>query len=255
MMESFKSIICLGLVVSLAQGCGNKSIESAEEGSTTSGGLVVSISTAWQDDSSNFETQQECTANGTAASPANVTCTVNVPETQLFYSKMKFTITHDTATCSLASFCPYYYQKSNAAGFDPDGTGTAVDCSATPVPDACYGGPAKELVPSFRPVTGGNTCIFSTSSTALEKTASAPNEKTSRQGDRHNRYLSNDYATANRAVANPAVAYEGYVASSMQDYTVSCEDKHGNNLSTITIYVIDSNGTSPTTNNRDSWNP
>lgn len=222
----------------------------------STGSLNVVISTAWEDVPGEFETHATCSVSGTADTPESETCTVEIPEAQLHYSKLKFDISR-TGDCALLNFYPYRYRKSNSATYTPIAASASVDCSKGGTTDdlpECWGGAAVELVPSFPDFTG----LFTTGLT-MEKIISSPNEKQ----EPGNRYVSNDkldktidvLQVPNDTDPDDGIddRHEGYVADTMSDYVIQCKDKWSNDLSIITVEIIDFDGSSPNTNDILSW--
>jgi len=120
----------------------------------------VEVTTSW-------EGHEETTSWGTCDVPSSLaagatsggtdyTCPdpIKIPEIELYYSSVHFTITSAQNSCKVMSFRPYFYVKSTAAAYN---TGAAVvDCSgavAAP-PIDCYGGAGTLIIPSF-PTNGG----------------------------------------------------------------------------------------------------
>jgi hypothetical protein len=267
-MESLKSILSLMLVGLLAVACGTKNLSSEDEESSSSGAVAVTVSTAWQTDSSEYTEQASCTATGTAASPATETCTVTIPEARLFYSYLKFDLTHSGSSCEIMRFYPYAYRKSTSAAYIPVGDTAAVDCSAPTAdddPDECWGGPATSIV------TDGYYDLYShlykTAETPLEVIIDPTNLKTG--GDRSLRWVANNLPAADQTVdvakgaanANAITIDEGYEYDAAavayynyyQDYKATCVDEYGNTTATITVIITDDNGFSPSTDEFDSW--
>jgi hypothetical protein len=244
---SVKKLFILSALLTLS--CAKKTdkeTSSVSSGSgivASAGNLNVVISTAWEDDASNFETHATCSASGTVLAPDNEVCTVSIPEGQLHYSKLKFNL-NSSGDCTLMFFRPYYYRKSTSATYTPLGAEDDIDCTSGGEA-ACWGGAAVELVPSFPDFMG----LFTTSS-SMEKISSSPNERLEQNGNRH---LSNDLVVRNLSLDDTDGIDEGYVANSMRDYLIQCQDKWANTLSSIRVDIIDFDGSNPTTDEIPSW--
>jgi len=202
----------------------SSSASSSTTSSGTTGNLYLKVSTAWETTPTIFETQITCRIpEGSATTSA--TCSGTVPEGQLHYSKIRFTVgTTNSSTCRILIFKPYYYVASNAAGFVPPwDTTTTVDCSVgAPDDAACYDGVAKEIVTSFPTYTG---MYFLTAEGAEQSyDASSANEI---------HHPSNRYTCNNKV--DPTAAVANYVANSMQNYVVECRDDHYNLQKQITL--------------------
>ncbi len=246
-------------ILVLGAACGKKTEQqtSIESGITDAvSGVSVTVSTAWEDDASNFEVHGSCSESGSKTSPGSSDCVIAIGEEKLNLSKLKFEVTR-SGTCAVINFRPYYYRTSINAAYTPPNQTTPVNCSAPGSDDdpiECWGGVAKELVTSFPRFRG----LFTTSD-SLEAIASSSNEKS----EYGNRYTSNDMPTIDRetdiAPDPDAVIYEGYVGvttpagGSMVDYSVNCIDQWSNVLASITIYILDFDGTNPSADEVPSW--
>ena len=164
----------------------------------------------------------------------NCPTTFAIPEIELYYSDIQFTITSSASTCKVISFRPYYYQLSTNVAFVTAG-GTTIDCSGgvtAPTAD-CYRGVGIAIIPSF-PTNGG---IYFLTATGLSKTFTASSANTKRQSggnfsNINNRWVANDASAATRA---SGIAGQ-LVANSLLDYRVVCSDSKDNQyMSTFTI--------------------
>ncbi|NDD03554.1 MAG: hypothetical protein EB078_01495 [Proteobacteria bacterium] len=84
------------------------------------------------------------------------TCDVEIPETMLHFSKLKFEVSASAGhTCDVVYMYPYYYLASRAPEFRDTWIDDKVDCAnlTSGFPDAqCYSGPATQIegFPRFR---------------------------------------------------------------------------------------------------------
>ena len=107
--------------------CGRKTL-ILEDGATgitavSTGTLSVKVSLAWVSTSDKYEVVQTCTKSGHSFSYETLDpiddayeCNINIPESRLFYSRIKFEVEKPVLTegCATIKFFPYYYRKSTA---------------------------------------------------------------------------------------------------------------------------------------------
>ena len=162
---------------------------ASSSGSTTttaslSGDLYLPVSTAWETTPTLFDTQITCKID--SGSPlVSTTCSGTIPEGQLHFSKIRFTVgTSNPDVCKMLIFYPYYYLASRSAAYAPPWDSTAsLDCSDTstaaggPSDSGCYDGVGTEILSSGFPDTIG---MYFLTADGLEKDydASSANEKT-----------------------------------------------------------------------------
>lgn len=203
------------------------STTSTTSSTTGTGNLYLIVSSAWETTPTDYTTQISCSVPTGSAVGTAVTCTGKIPEGQLYFSNLKFTVgTTTPSTCHTIIFRPYYYLASQAAGYIPPGSSSAVDCSASPIDSSCYNGVAKEIVPSFPDATG----IYFLTSTGNESDYDASSGNSLEMGT--NRYTCNNKVDKTAAVA-------GYVANTMQDYVAECRDEYFELQSKITLTIGD----------------
>jgi hypothetical protein len=204
---------------------------SAAATATTTAGLTADlylvVSSAWETTPTMFDTQITCTipsGSGTVSS----TCAGTIPEGQLHFSKLKFTVgTTNPSICKQLIFRPYYFIASTAGAYTPEGSTSAVDCSVGAPDDVgCYGGNAKEIVPSFPTYTG--RYFLTAEGLETSYTISSANEVFGTT----NRYTCNNKVDQTAAVA-------GYVANSMANYVVECRDQYYTLTKRITLTLGD----------------
>ncbi|MBS1961054.1 MAG: hypothetical protein JST04_02475 [Bdellovibrionales bacterium] len=194
---------------------------------TGSGDLYLIVSSAWETTPDSYVTQISCSVPSGSATGTAVTCSGKIPEGQLYFSNLKFTVgTTSSNTCHTIVFRPYYYVASTAAAYTPPGSTSAVDCSVLPLDGSCYNGAAKEIVPSFPDYSG----VYFLTSTGNEADYTISSGNTLQQGT--NRYTCNNKVDKTAAVA-------GYVANTMQDYVLECRDEYYELQRKITLTIGD----------------
>lgn len=124
---------------------------------TIDGNMYFKVETARYDTPDVKTTKATCQI--LAGDPSTTkTCTVTIPEEELYYSKFYMTFGTAAATasaCKVIIFKPFAYLASYDAAFiAPWGrNASAVDCSRSTAGSTlgagCYNGAAKEIVPSF----------------------------------------------------------------------------------------------------------
>lgn len=198
----------------------------------------------------------ECSVTSSAPT---ATCTVIVPEGRLYYSKLSFNFSWLPSQCNLMLFTPYSYKASSSASYLPPGADSAVDCTALPIPAACYGGAAVDLVPSF-PKFG--SLIYEPDETDLTITHS--DVQTVKSAHSHlygsNRWTVNDMATGkigSTATSTDLGGYgDGYIANTYVNYKFQCKD-HWDDPDTYTVNVVvkdeDSEAGNPTLDDHYTW--
>jgi len=184
-------------------------------------------------------------------------CSIQIPENQLYYSDLVFTVgTTETSVCATVTFTPYRFQRSNSATFEVDDVATTVDCSASPLDVKCLGGAITILTDlSYDPNVYTGIYFVPTESTySAQYTLKSSN--TMRQTDTDYSYKNNSNATNNLVTRTASLSslYNGggsaasvdYLANTMTDYTVECEDKWGNTLYKIEMIIGDDDSTTGT---------
>lgn len=228
-----------GALSSTLVSCGDppkKSTESASKevvvGAGEDSALFVGISTTWVN-TEEAKSFGSCVVS-TMVQPETVsTCKLRVPEGQLYYSKLNITIGTKLADlCPVVRFTPYRYQISATDGYlTPDGS--ELKCATEAGKTAgCWGGAATQMVPDFPKYKG----VFQVSAYTPNYTyESASDTVTGWYGSRTNRGVVNNLASADRASTGIA----GYIASSMVDYTIVCEDLWAHPIYTIVLTLVD----------------
>ncbi|MGZ6478453.1 MAG: hypothetical protein ACXWQE_04070 [Bdellovibrionales bacterium] len=170
-----------------------------------------------------------CTA--TTANPV-VTCTVAVEEGRLYFSELNLNFSWLMGQCKLLTFSPYFYKASTSAVYLPPSATATVDCTANPIPPACFGGAAPELVPQFPNFTG--LIYFPDESTPfvpLFKTVKITSGYS--HGSNSNRHVVNDlpaakvgntYTAAQLETGAPFNAGDGYIGGTYRNYKFACRD-------------------------------
>jgi len=121
---------------------------------TVTGDLYFKIETARQDRPEIKTTQLTCQIF--AGDPASKTCTLTMPEEELYYSKFYMTFgTGNPLACKVMNFTPFAYLGSYSTTFmapwlyGPTAVDCNVDTSGEALTSGCYNGAAKELIASF----------------------------------------------------------------------------------------------------------
>lgn len=269
-MKSYQSkIIALACIASLClsscsqdEGTGSNDFGSigggggGTSGSASSGTpLYLNVSTQYDDG----DEEQEITYHGTCEiDPTNlaandITCTLSIPEGMLHFSKTLISVgTNNSVLCPRIEFAPYYRRVSNSATYLPPGETDTVDCSASPIPDECYDGAARDIVNGFPDFTSiwFPTTISSSQDFTVE---AAFDEKTY-----GNTKVCNNLAPASRGMNISQGGYDVLLANTMQDYVLRCMDPWQGLLYRITItiedYDIDTVPNSPGDNEFYDWN-
>ncbi len=97
-----------------------------------------------------------------------ITCGVEIPETQLFFSSLDFQINvGKDAECDVVYYWPYGYQASTSASFTSRWQASALDCTVSPTPLACYSGPWIDIS-GFPAYTGNYRQIYDKTKTHSE---------------------------------------------------------------------------------------
>ncbi len=251
------------LVTLIHSGCGMK----AEDGAGSSGGgsqstpfkLRVTVKTKWEGGGADT-TWGSCNATSTTPNVGKSTCTINIPEAQLFFSKLKFTFDVESeTTCAQVSFYPFYYLSSKSAGYTPPGATAAIDCSGTnwQTNAGCWNGAVKDVVPTF-PSQSGRYFLPGASGTSYSgfPDVLSSNEKFTSLVS-NNRYTVNSIPNAARA-AYPATGVGPFLATAGDcgasaarnpegvcylDYYVTCTDVYGETLYSVLMQINDINST------------
>ncbi len=202
--------------------------------SSTSGDLYVKVFTTWESTPTLNDIQFTCKID--SGSPTIIsTCTGKIPEAQLHYSSLHFTVgTSNPSICSILTFKPYYYLGSTAGLFDPpwDSSITGAVCDTVTGPNGgptdanCYDGAAKQIVASFPTYTG----MYFLSANGAETTYSIDSANSKHAPT--NRWTCNNKVDKTAAVA-------GYIANTMQDYVFECRDTHNELQKRITLTLGD----------------
>lgn len=186
-----------------------------------------------------------CSFAEDASEGSTVNCTVSIPEGRLYYSNVNFDIgTSNVAKCPIINFSPYYYRRSNTAGFTPRGETTAIDCSAVEPDAKCFGGAAPTLVPEFPKNTG----LYFLTGVTPASSYTLPSENKTRWygGTDHVNYLvTNNLASPNRynpvgAGVNQRVGIDG-LEPNWYGYTITCTTNWARTLYTINLTIQDEN--------------
>lgn len=242
-------VICFGLVC--FAGCSKKKIStdttdtpSADDASTESSPLYLNLISYYEGTTSaDQKSAGSCIVpkNTVAGSTeSNITCSVSIPEAQLYYSNLDFKIgTSDSNYCAIISFKPYYYLRSTSATFKPYPSSTdVVDCTDPSLEARCWGGAAPIIAPEFPKNFGTYFLPIAKSSTSYTLTSS--NSRRQSNTDKSlttNTNVTNNLPSALRNTSDSNANYGG--DGTFQDYVVECKNKWGENLYTITLTISD----------------
>lgn len=278
-LESFSLLLLAGLVlVSCSSTTGQTSSSpsssvttttlsgSGSTGGTTPPGVSASaplaISVATNYDTQSYLEQQTFAETSTTTCAASTTtpsatCTLNIPEGQLYFSSLNFQISWLPSQCKLLEFHPYYYRISaqplmiansatttisNPNAYVPvnptGGAATAIECMVNPTA-ACWGGVAPEVVPGFPLFT---SLIFFPddslpSTTAQSKTVTKKSAYSAAW--RSNRVTVNDFPIGRRGTAIAQLlggVGEPYAGTEYVDYSFTCRDSYADPVN-YTIYL------------------
>ena len=190
----------------------------------------------------------ECSV--TAAAPV-ATCTVEVPEGRLYFSSLNFQYSWVWEECKLLHFAPYYYMADNTAAYFPPQADSSVDCTAAPIPTACFGGAAVDLVPGF---PSNRTIIHLPDENVPLVPLTFESEVRSAYSHKYssNRWTVNDLDPLkigmNATPADLGGQGDGYIANSYVNYTFYCRDDWYDPVTyTVNLVVkdVDTNGAGP----------
>ncbi|MFS4458877.1 hypothetical protein [Bdellovibrio sp. HCB2-146] len=243
----FMFIITLGFVLSCAPEKKTAALESPSTDSdqfpSVDSPLYVQFSTRWEsDDDGDYTVHGLCSIDSLApVGTVDNTCTVAIPEAQLYFSDLRFTVgTHGNSGCSQIVFSPYYYRRTNSSAFTNPGSTEETNCDKNHADwdgdkAKCYGGAAPAMIPSF-PVNKGS--YFLTFLTLADHYI-LPAENTTRwyQGfEAANLAAANDL-TDRATVINTGVRQ--HTAEEFEDYQVECRNLWGETLYRIEFKVKD----------------
>ncbi len=198
--------------------------------------LYLAVETAWEQTPTEFTRHGICQIDRGSGATTQ-TCTIRIPEGELFFSKTKFIFgTDDATTCHRVQFIPMYYQTSvNAAYLNFwESAPAAVNCAgATPanrIP-GCFWGAGPRLYSSW-PTPMGK--YFNTSG-GLEG---------SEEMDSGNSGGLNDNVSVCNKIDDPTTSItrggvDHYEANSSFPYNVKCIDKYGQTQKEIFVYIGD----------------
>lgn len=196
--------------------------------------LYLQISTKW-------EAGTEVTTHGTCQirsnSPLNseIDCDISVPEGQLYYSAVNFTVgTKLAALCTTLNFYPYYYRiDASDTDYFPPGEKEPAKCSTEIGSNKkCWGGAAPHLVPDF-PSSDG---VYFMPPNGPQKTFTLESGNSLRWTAGRNNYSTvNNMLLGSRGTARPG----RYTANSMSDYVITCEDLWAHPIYTINLNLTD----------------
>lgn len=218
-------------------GGGNTTINPAQG----SGIIELDVYTAWDTSPTKQNLQKACVVPDGTPVGTNITCKASIPEGMLHFSSLTInTAVNKKGACGILNFEPYFYRASNSAGFLPEWASTApIDCSQPigQLSSDCFSGVGVDMLkdvgfPQFigmydTPDDDGN----------ITQTFSARSANTAHRFS-GNRWTNNTLTYRGASISNPPLA-DGYVASSMQDYLLTCDDEYGDLQYSITLTIAD----------------
>lgn len=221
-------------------GCSEEKKPVADSSSTTppvSGAdsntvLYLRIASQWENGGPG-STLDGCVVSSLSA-PGEYSCSVSIPEGQLYYSDITFTYgTNQPSLCSIISFKPYAYRRSNINGYIPPGQEDGIDCSnPDTIEKKCYGGAGPTLIEDY-PKNKGHYFL---PTVTTETTETLPSENTTRwYGGKPWNHLAANNLT-NRAASD---AGRQYVGGSMNDYYLQCLDIWAHPVYSIKLTISD----------------
>ncbi|MBO9667314.1 MAG: hypothetical protein J7501_10940 [Bdellovibrio sp.] len=258
-------------------GCSGDEVKAEDAASTTpdtdplsevdpASPLYLKISTKWEDSSNVSNSVSEtCAIDPSTPMPAaTMSCTLEVPEAQLFYSDLKFSFgTFQTATCPVVHFVPYYYKRSTSDSYIPPGEKEPATCGSDPTLN-CYGGAAPTIMGDSDFMKGFRSLYIVTAlGNQSEKVLTAESKLRWYSGYDVNYLVTNDLTargtTIDPVADNTKPMHKAYVADSMVDWGVYCEDFFGHTQYGIKLTIKDKdklNSTDPdaTEDEYDDWN-
>jgi hypothetical protein len=203
----------------------------------------VEVKTLWEN-ATETQTHATCTVTDAtvpkqAVTGTPVSCTASIPEAQLYYSSLRFSISASTQ-CDIVTFRPFYYQISDSAAYTPPNTTTVVVCdgSTTPIPQACFGGAGTNIITNL----GTNTGLYFLPGFEPSRDFEAISGNTKRQSAPEFSGLENRWTVNNLPAASRAVTVNDvYLQNTWQDWQVICRDEWDEPLYRMTIDIIDAN--------------
>ncbi|WP_413585795.1 hypothetical protein [Bdellovibrio sp. HCB274] len=208
---------------------------SDENGVTDDTALYLNVSTRWetQDDTATPQLHKTCKINSLAGDGYTEQCTATIPEGQLYYSDVIFTVGTKLATmCPIVSMHFYYYIRSNSATYMPPGDTTTVDCSTEAKRDAekkCWGGAAPQILDTDFPKNTGLYHLTGASLFNSYTLESANSVRWDNDGMASNLMSTNNMEDTDRDT--PATKYfvdttdsVSIAKTRMRDYWVACRD-------------------------------
>ncbi|WP_413290395.1 hypothetical protein [Bdellovibrio sp. HCB337] len=199
--------------------------------------LFIQVSSKYEN-SDLYANLGNCYLDSTTVFPATKACTIRVPELQLHFSDLSFRVgTGSTDTCALVSFQPYYYRKSDQAGFVPAPGVAAVDCTDSSLKE-CWGGAAPAIIENF-PTVGGSYFLPDVMTETTYNLKSSNSRYILASGD--DASLLTNVGVANNLIdlATPVVSPAYVGGGAYQDYQVTCEDEWAEVLYAITLTIAD----------------
>ncbi len=263
-----KMVLIMSLALSLAACSSADPVTGAGSGggsapTNPSSPLELTVSTKYSASDSGSSPIGTCTiASGTLPTDAaaNATCNIQIPELQMYYSDIEFTIsTNSETTCSYISFVPFQFRRSNSATFRNDSDETDVDCSGgNPTDKYCYGGAAKFLL-GLKDQYPKSEGLYFIPGANLRTTYTLPSSDTNRADDPHISVRKNNTNVANSFGVSPAATIAAgevnYLGGSLTNYTFSCSDRWGETQYSWTLILGDDDtpGTAVSIDNFYDW--
>ncbi|WP_413292159.1 hypothetical protein ACLSU7_12200 [Bdellovibrio sp. HCB185ZH] len=211
--------------------------------------LFLNVATRWETTPKDApQSHKTCAINTLAPLGDVLECTATIPEGQLYYSDVIFSIgTKVAALCPLVSIQFYHYIRSNSATYTPPGSDTSIDCSTKALRSTnkkCWGGAAPQVIDEFPKNTGRYHLTAAGLSTSYTLKSSNSIRWDNVNGG------SNLQSTNNlpSALRNAPIAGKYWVDTTsaatiletkMSDYWVTCEDLWAHPLYYIHLSLVD----------------
>lgn len=208
---------------------------------TVDGAMYFKIETARYDQPAVKTTKLTCQIF--AGDPTTKTCTLAIPEEELFYSKFFMTFGSGNASaCKVINFYPFAYLASYSATFTPPWlfNPAVVDCSRPIVgdklPAGCYNGAAKEILSSFPDKTFVH--FFPENGVEGKTSMSSPYEAGMRYD---NSWIANNLTDRATEIVGRYKGTTAGIPSDLiyQDWGVECMDEYYEPVYSITVSISD----------------
>lgn len=245
-LEGMKKFILLSMMISILGStllsCGSP--PKKEEAATTEPEEEVPVNGIYEDAllylsiSSKWESGGATTSHGacqirTTSNSDSLECDISIPEGQMYYSDINFTMgTKFPQECATINFAPYYYRIDDSdTDYRPPGEKEPAKCATEAMSNSrCWGGAATQIVTGFPNSFG----MYFMPSAKPQTTYTLGSGNTVRwTSGKNNRLAVNNLV--NRTSDIPG----RYVANSMNDYYITCTDLWARPIYTIKLNLVD----------------